>query len=474
MRAGVLGLALAFFACTSAPRPPTLNAQTPEDESFRARIPSAGPRPRLEAPVPAVHRTSNGLTVVVVSDHSLPLVSMRLVFRRGAADDPEGREGLASVLAGLLTAGTETRDAAGIVAAQEQLATEIETSLEGESIALGATVARESFPAAFELTVDLVRASIYPDEALERARRERLEMLQGAQPQPARVAWRELMNLLYPGHPYSQAATGTAESIAALTRRDLHEWHARHLRPDAAALVVVGDVSLEDVVARVSATLGDWPPRETPERLLPPVEPTPPRMRLLHRADATQAELALGHPSVPRTHPDHLPLLIANAIYSARIDARMREQGLGSAAALLDARRAEGPWVISASVQADGAALAIDELISELERLRRDGISVEELNRARDALLLPLAFTFQDRGVVARSLATLFVFGLPFDHYRSLPERSTALTPEAVRSAVRRHLRPDALQGVVIGDRAVVEEQLRALDRGALEVREER
>ncbi len=478
MRAALLIPCVWVAACVAPAQKTVEVVPVADEQAFRAGRPSPGARSELRAPVAEVATLPNGLTVMAVPNSDLPAVSVRLVFRVGASEDPQGREGLASLMADLLDAGTATRDADALAREVELLGTTLEVGLAGEAVALQASTLSSNLEPLLELLADVVEGSTFPEPVFERYQQERIRLLEREQGSPSRRAWSELSRLLYGAHPYGHSARGSIESVRAITQPELIEFHRRVLRPEHAALIVAGDVEMKSLLERVRSHFGDWLRGDEP---LPPIPTAPvatsPDILLVARAGAQGSQLLLGQVTVSQSHPDYLALLLANAIFGGRYDSRLSERlsqltALGVASSI-DFRRSNGTFAVSAAVRADQTATTLGAIVEELERMRCEGVSKDELARARDEFARSLPAYFQTRSAVVGALSTLFVYELPFDYYAGLPEALSAIEPEDVKRAVNAHLRPEALEVVVIGDRAMVEMPLRALGFGEVEVLED-
>jgi zinc protease len=243
-------------------------------------------------------------------------------------------------------------------------------------------------------------------------------------------------------------------------------------------MIVVGDISAEEAVELVAAALGGWEGRRAAVPRASVQEARRNRaLEIIAKEDAAQAELRLGHAGIPRTHPDYFPVVVMNALlgglFSSRINLNLREQHgyTYGASSYFDWRREPGPFVIATAVQSEVSAAAVSETLKEIEGLRQDEVSTEELSLATNYLEGVFPIRYETTSAIASALANLVIFGLPEDFYDTYRENIRAVDPSDVLRAARTHVHPDKLQIVAVGDPAVVKEPIEKLKLGDLSVR---
>ena len=486
--AAAAALAAALAGCgpkrTAAPAPTattttTTTATTAAPALDRGQRPPLGPAPTLTLP-PATERTlPNGLRVVVVEQHELPLVDAVLVVRSGGEADPAGREGLATLTAALLDEGTATRSALAIADQAAYLGITLSTGAawDASQVALHAPVAQ--LDSALALMADVVTRPSFPAADFERLKRERATgLLQLRDVGPA-IADRAFAQAVFAaGHPYGRPLGGTEASTRAIGRDDVRRFYETHWRPDNATLVVVGDVTPDDVQARLARALGGW----TRGSAVPaPVAPATPaagatRVVLIDKPGAPQSSVRIGLPGVARTDPDYFPLLVMNTIlggsFTSRLNQNLRETrgytyGAGSGLAM---RRGAGAFQASAEVTGTKTDSALVEFLKELRAIA-DTVPTAELEKAKQYLVLQMPGDFETTGDIAGQLVPLVVYGLPLGYYDRYAQQVRAVTQADVQRVARRVVDPARLAIVVVGDRKTVEPAVRALGLGPVEVR---
>jgi predicted Zn-dependent peptidase len=459
-------------AAPAATPAPAARADTAAPDA-RARPPRLGAPPAVRLPPAAERRLSNGLRLVVVEHHELPLADFALVVPAGSEADPAGREGLATLTAALLDEGTATRTALQVADQASFLGVTLGTGAgwDASQVVLHAPVAQ--LDSALALMADVVTRPSLPVREFERLRRERLTGLLQLRDQAPAVADRAFARQVFgAAHPYGRPAGGTEASTRALTRADVQRFYATHWRPNHATLVVVGDVRPDDVAARLERAFAGWRPAAVPA----PVAPAAPPARatavyLVDKPGAPQSSVRIGLPGVARTTPDYFPLLVLNTVlggsFTSRLNQNLREvrgytYGAGSR---FQTRRAAGPFVASAEVTGAKTDSALVEFMKELRAIA-DTVPAAELERAKQYLVLQLPGDFETTGDIAGQLIPVVTYGLPLDYYNTYAARVAAVTQADVQRVARQYLDPRRLAVVVVGDRRSVEAGVRALNLG--------
>ncbi len=456
----------------AAPPPPPADAQ-----EFRATIPQGGPVPALHAPVAERRVLDNGLTVLVVPKHDLPLVSVHVVLKSGSAADPRARPGLAGFVAEMLKAGTKTRSASAIAEEVENHGATLNIGVDEDTTSLTFTALTSNYQPVLDVATDVLLHPAFAKSELERARKRRLAALEQQKDSPSSTASRVFAKVVFGNHPYGHTVLGDEKAVAAISRKDLQTYFAAHFRPSNAAVVVVGDVAVDEALAAIKDRLGGWTGSKGAEAA--PVKPTPEpaALVLVDRPDAPQSQVRIGELGVARSTPDYYSLVIANAIlggmFNSRINMNLREDKgyTYGAHSVFDFRRGQGPFVVYTGVRTDVTAPAITEVLREIERMRESEVTDDELTHAKNSYSLSLPGYFQDVRGIAGMMANIFVFDLPLDYYQKLPDNIARVTKADVSRVAREYLHPEQLSIVVVGNRSKVEDGLKLLDRGEVQLR---
>lgn len=420
----------------------------------------------------------NGLRLVVAPISKLPLVTITVLGDAGAVSEPPERSGLAQLTAKLLLEGTTSADGVAITDRFERLGASIEASADWDVAAVTMTTLTDKLPAAFALLGEVLRAPAFHEREVERLKGERLAELLQLRAEPRGLADELFSRFLYePGSRYASPDGGDERSVRALSRDAVADFYAKRYSPAGMTMIVVGDVETREITRLANDVLGDW--RGSPTAPASSSDAPARRTRAVHvvsKPDAPQSELRVGHLGLPRRHPDYFPAVIMNAIlgglFSSRINLNLREAHgyTYGAHSYFDWRRQRGPWIVATAVASDVTHAAALEVINEIERFRTAPVTDDELSLATSYLDGVFPIRFETTAAIASALTTLVAYDLPDDWYDVYRERVRAVTSADVLLAAERHLQPDALQMVVVGNAAAVRERLEGMAFGPLRV----
>lgn len=440
----------------------------------KSKRPSPGePRPYQ---FPDVERVmlANGVRIVVVSMPRLPLVTVLALVDAGATADRAGAEGTAALTARTLTEGTDGLDGAALTDRMESLGTALDAHADWDSSAMHMTVMPARLQDAFALFTDVLRAPTFPARDVARCRDERLADLEQRLAEPRGLADQRFSGFLYAsGTRYARSAGGTLHTVRPLDADATRAFHAAYYAPAATTMIVVGDIRTDAAVRMVEARLGDWRASGAGSpRVEARARSDERRTVIVGKADAPQSELRVGHVGVPRSHPDHLAIVVMNAIlgglFSSRINLNLRERHAFTygASSGFDWRRAAGPFVVSTAVKTEVTHRAVEEILREIDGLRAAAPDANELALATDYLAGVFPIRYESTDAVAGALAHATVFGLPDDWFTTYRERVRALRVQDIHAAAREHLDPSRLLVLAVGDPAAIREPLEALGVG--------
>jgi predicted Zn-dependent peptidase len=465
MRSALLGTGFSLCITTA------LLAQAPD----RTKPPELGPAPALTLPPVTRHTLSNGLTVLVLEKHQVPLVQVNLVVKAGSAMDPDDRPGLASMTAAMLDEGAGTRSALELADAVDLLGASLSVSAEQHITTVALHTPAAQLDSALALLADVALRPAFPAEELERQRRERLTALAQQHDEPRAVAQVLFARTVFgTTHPYGRRTFGTEPSLRALTADDLRRFHGTWFRPSNAALIVVGDVTADRMLPKLEAAFGKWAAGAVPTpRWVEAAQVARREVVLADKPGAAQTEVIIGRVGVPRSTADYFPLIVMNTAlggsFTSRLNQNLREekQYTYGASSRFQYDRLAGPFAASASVQTAVTDKALVEFMKELTRIR-DGLTAEELTRAKNFVALRFPERFQSVQTVARGLGDLVAYDLPLDYYNQYMQRILAVSAADVQRVARQYIDPQRVVVVLVGDRSKIEAGVRALRLGPM------
>ena len=420
---------------------------------------SADPAP-FAFPRIAPETLPNGIRLWIVDRPDAELVRVLVLLRHGSAADPPDRAGLAALTGDLLDEGTRERTGVGLHQAVQDVGGALGTEVTSDATLVSLTTLARFAREALALVVEVVSRPRFDPADVDRVRGLRLSRLAQMQRVPGAVADRALFGALYGSHPYGHLTIGTAPSLEACGAGDVNAFHARHFGCGRWTVIVAG-AGAARLRALAAEQLAAVPGRG--EEPAPPAPgdpaPSPRRLVLVPRPDAVQSEVRLGHLGPARATPDYHALLVLNTVLGGQFVSRLnqnlrQEKGYTyGARTAFDLRRGRGPFVLHAAVQASATADAIRQATAEIEAIRGERpVSAAELAAARAALTRGFARRFETAGQLALAAMRLALFDLPADDYATFVPRIAAVDTEAVAGAAARHLHPERLVAVVVGD----------------------
>ena len=435
----------------------------------RSSPPVSGSARPFSFPPPKLHRASSGLEIITIERSDLPMVGIEYLNRAGGKHNPVETPGLASFTASLLDEGTSHRTSTEISEQIERLGGHLIPSAGWECAAVSVAVLQQDLDFGIELLQEIVLSPSFPESEVERIRRHRLAELARHRHDPSALASRHLLQALYPDSAYGNILLGTRSTLEALGRDDLEGFWRRHLRAEESCILAVGALP-NDLFDRLEAQfseLGDGQSQPTPEvvpRALQELE-----VHLVERKDGSQTELRVAHPSIPRKHPDRVPMSLMNSIlggkFTSRLNLNLREKhgytyGVHSQ---LASRSGPGPFVVSAAVATESAGAATREILTELHRIRDEAVEASELDDSRNYLLGVFPYTLQTlQGLLGR-LEDLAIHDLPLDYYDTLPDQIRAVSAADIQRVAQTHLAPERLVVVAVGPSDQLRPQLEEL-----------
>jgi zinc protease len=423
----------------------------------------------VKFPPYAIKTLANGLQVIAVSHHEQPAVSLRLIVRAGAAQDPMDKPGVASLAAALLDQGTKTRSADQIASAIESLGGLIGTGAGSDLSFINAVVLKDNLDLALDMVADLARNPAFAQEEIDRQKQQMLSGLKVSYEDPDYIAGVVFDRLVYGVHPYGRPDSGTPATIGAITREDLLAYHKRWFGANNAILAIVGDVTHETAFAGAERAFGRWE-RVAPE-IVKPVDPPPPvrRVIVVDRPGAVQTEIRVGNIALPRKHPDYLALDLAMKILGGEGGNRLHrvlrsERGLTyGASADIHALEESGDIVAETDTRSETTAEALRLIVDEMWRLQRQRVQERELADAQAYLTGSFPLTIETPSAIALQVLNAVFYGLDLEDLQTYRERVNAVTPDDIQRVAREYLRPDRLSIVLVGDASVFAGQLAAV-----------
>ncbi|MBT2745708.1 MULTISPECIES: pitrilysin family protein [unclassified Lysobacter] len=446
-------------------------------------VPQTQSFPALKFPAQQTAQLSNGMQVVLVERHETPIVQLQVEFPGGFSADQGRKAGTASFAMAMLDEGAGDYGALQLSARKEALGAELSSnaSLDSASVALSALT--DKLDPSLDLLSDVIRRPRFDAAEIERVRAQWLAGIKQEKARPQTAALRVLPPLLYgAGHAYAIpfTGTGTESSIAALKREDLLAFHGDWLQPRRARVIVVGDTTLAQIVPQLERRFGDWKgASDAPAlpNLAQVARPAKPRVFLVDQPGAIQSNIYVGELIAPTGDAGTIDFDFANGVlggeFSSRLNMNLREDKHWAYGSYSGSGNALGqrPWIAQAAVQSDKTVESLGELKREIEAFTSGSKPVTETEvvkiRAANTLSLPGAYETTD--ALMAQVGSDLRYGRPSDFILKYKARNDAMTP-ALTQAAAKALEPKALTWVVVGDLSKIEQPVRALGIGEVQV----
>ena len=422
-------------------------------------------------------RLANGIRVLHAERRELPIVAVQVSADRGA--DQAG-PGVASFAASMLLQGTKTRSAIAISDEIGRLGASAGAGADYDSVGVGARCLTPKLPELLALLADIVINPAFDPAEIKRERSRRLTSILQQNDRPAILLSNAVASALYPaGHPYSAPILGLEPDVTKVSAAELAAFHASNFRPDRVTIAVAGDINKDQAVEAIQRAFAAWQGKAQPAKEIGP-PPAPDamaaRILLLDRPGATQSQVAIALPGVPRVTKDYDAILVMNTIlggqFTSRLNLNLREKHAYSygVRSSFDMRRGPGPFVAGGAIAREATGPAVREMLVEMKRLKDELVTGEELDDARSNLILQLPARFETASETAATLAYLATYGLPLDEIATRPARLKAVTREEVTRAAEVYLKADIARIVIVGDAKIIKAQLDALGIGSVEL----
>jgi predicted Zn-dependent peptidase len=446
-------------------------------------VPQTRSFPDLKWPATQTATLSNGMQVVLVERHEVPVVQMNLEFPGGYSADIGKKLGTASFTTSMLDEGAGKYGALELAARKEALGAEIGAGAGLDSVSISLSALADKLAPSLDLFADVARRPTFDNNEFERVRAQWLAGIEQEKARPQTAAMRVMPPLLYgAGHAYAIPFTGsgTTESIKSLTRDDLVAFHRDWLQPEHARIVIAGDTTLKDIVPQLEARFGDW--KSAPDApQLPAVthadRPKATRVFLINQPGAIQSNIYVGELIPPTGDANTIDFDFANGVlggeFSSRLNMNLREDKHWAYGSYSNAGNAKGqrPWMASAAVQSDKTVESVGELKREISAFvsGERPVSDAEVTKIRASNTLSLPGGYETASALLGQVASNLRYGRPQDYILQYKARNEAMTPALAQTAAKT-IDPSALTWVVVGDLAKIEPGIRALNLGEVQV----
>jgi predicted Zn-dependent peptidase len=432
--------------------------------------PAPGPPRPFHFPKYETKKLTNGLTVFVIEDRREPLVSIQLdIATAGGSAVEASKAGLATLTAALLREGTRTRTAQQIAKTIDSSGGSLGSNAGSDTASADCTMMKSSADLGLELLADIVINPTFPQEEVERQMRQTLSGLQVSYSDPQSLAGYLMRRTVFGTHPYAMPVGGTPDTVRKLKRDDIVSFYRAHYAPTYSYLAISGDVTPGEAFAKAEKYFGSWKGTAQAPAIVAPKASATRRIVIVDKPDAVQTQYSIVQVAIPRNDPDYIPLQLANQIFGGSFNSRLNmklraNEGLTYGAnSALEAQRQTGVFAARSFSRTDKTSTAIKMMAGLLGEYRENPVTDAELNDAKAYLAGSFALSVETPEAVAQRVLILAVNGLPANYWDTYRDKILATTAEQVAAAVRRHLTPDRMDIVAVGNAAQFSKDLASL-----------
>ncbi len=450
-----------------------------KDDKMQAKVDQNDPLYKQPAPkadpkftLPNIEKTklSNGLEVWLVRQTELPIVSMNMIFKTGATNDPNNLSGLSDFTAGLLDEGTKKRSAEEIANEVQSIGAQLFAGGSDDASTVRMATLTKNFDKALDIYSDVVLNAEFPEKEVDTYRKRVLVGLLQRRDNPNAIANLVYNKILYGAeHPYGVALS--EKSAKAIKREDLMKFRDTFYRPNNAVLIVVGDTDLKTLKPKLESSFKDWKAGDVSQMTLPDA-PTQEKalIYVVDKPGAAQSVINIGQIGVSRESPDYFPLQVMNSLlggqFTSRINMNLREDkgytyGARSGFAF---RRGAGPFTASAPVQTAVTAESVIEFLKEIKGVRGEiPVTQTELDYNKQSLIRRFPSGFETVDQIASQLGNVVTYDLPDTYFNDYISRINSVTLDDINRVANKYLTPDKMAILIVGDRKVIEPKLKEI-----------
>jgi zinc protease len=421
-------------------------------------IPAAAQSGTLKLPPYKKVHLKNGMTLLLMERHTVPLVDFDVVVRAGGAADAAGKEGQAWMTANLLRKGTKARNADQFSSELDFIGGQFFARVNADSTSVGAEFVKKDIDKGLDLLADVLLNPSFPQDEFSKLLKLRLDALKSSKDQAQAVIGTYFNAYLYGHHPYGRPITGDEKSLAGLTRDDVQKFYQTYYSPGNIIMAVAGDFSTAEMEKMLTEKFGSWPAHQVPAIPVAEVAPvTGKRLLLIDKPDSTQTYYRIGNIGITRTNPDRVYLEVVNTLFGGRFTSMLNSElriknGLTyGAGSFFDQRKRPGPFAINTYTKNATTAQAIDKTLEVLQRLHEKGVSEEELKSVKNYILGQFPPTIETSGQLANLIGELEFYGLDERVINEFTTKINAMTLADAQRVIKQYYPLDNLVFVLIG-----------------------
>lgn len=405
----------------------------------------------------------NGLTVLLLEKHGVPVVSFDAIVKTGAGGDPAGQEGLASLAAGLLRKGTKTRTAQQFAADLDYIGGSFDASASLDFTNVSAEFLTKDLTRGLDLLSDALLHPTFPQAEVDKLVAQSIDGIKGAKDDPQQVLGQYYHGYLFGARSYGRPSEGDEISLKKISRDAIVKFYETNYAPGNTILAVAGEFNAAEMRKKLEEVLGAWPGKTVPAVTIQAAAPSKgKRLLLVDKPDATQTYFAIGNVGTTVNDPDRVAIRVVNTVFGGRFtsllnEAMRVESGLTyGVQSSFDLRKAPGTFGIYSFTRNETTAQALDLALQVLQKLHKDGVTAEQLASAKSYIKGQFPPSIETSSQLARRIAQNEFYGLDDSEINQLEARLDAVTPEIAKQVIEKHYPKEDLVFTLIGKASAI------------------
>ena len=405
----------------------------------------------------------NGMTVLLMERHGVPIINVAGIVKSGALQDPAGQEGLASITANLLRKGTTTRTAQQFAADIDYIGGSFEADASADDTIVRAEFLTKDTDKGLELLADAMLHPIFPQGEVDKVLAQSVDAIKAAKDSAQNVIFEYYQGYLFDGKGYGRPTGGDEISLKNIKTEAIQKFYESNYTPGNTILAVVGDFNSAEMKRKLEASFGAWPARVAHAAARTGAKPgNGKRLLLVDKPDATQTFFAIGNVGIAANDPDRVAIHLVNTVFGSRFTSMLNEalrveSGLTYGASSFFVQEQEpGAFAIFSYTKNESTAQALEMAVDVLKKLHAEGVSKEQLDSARSYIKGQFPPTIETSGQLAALLAAHEFHGLDDSEVNELDARLDAVTPEVARQVIAKHFPSENLVFTLIGKSAEI------------------
>jgi zinc protease len=413
---------------------------------------------------------ANGLVVVVIENHELPTLTMRMVIRAGSANDPEGKGGLADFTASMLRNGTQGKTGPQISDAIDFVGGSLGAGADRDAINANTNVLVKHVDVGLGLLADIILHPVFDTSEIERHRNEVLSGIVQSKDDPNTLCDKGFDHMLFGDNPYGHPSEGTEASVKAITRDDIVNFYNSYFHPNNAFIVIAGDIKPDQVIPKISQAFGEWKQAQIPTmNWTLPQAPKGYQILLINKPDATQTNIRFGHFGITRQDPDYYPVLLMNYILGVGFTSRLNNEVRVKGGMTYDIHTANewnlhpGSYYCSTFTNNDSTMSAIRASLKVMEGMTKAEVSENEYSDAINFYQGYYPMTLETPSEVASEIIKIKLYGLPVSYIQNFTKNLSKVTKADILRVAQKYINAGDMDFCIVSNAAAVQDSLKTL-----------